>query len=249
MELANLIANLKNERYFDYRLQKIKEMEEVDKYLQSKGIIEKSDMRYFAIINDNWDNASGPTRLSGSRLSMGYSPFVIIYRDSKDYNPTTWNPDNIIHHRLFINYTYEKPKSLKLQKSFRSAIEYTRRIYQTKIPNSSLNEDITDYYSAYTQYGIGFYPNSRTSVICNVGIDFHQRVGDFTNRDNYEYTINPYIGGSFYYYFSPQLRIDASARFSYSYTKHKNVSGDVISYPYYHESDNYLKIGFVYSIF
>ncbi len=79
LEFSRLISSLKNERFFDYRLRKMIEMEKVDSFLQAKEFISSPDVRYYSIVDDNWEYAQGPVRESGNRLSAGLVPDFRYY--------------------------------------------------------------------------------------------------------------------------------------------------------------------------
>jgi hypothetical protein len=64
-QLANNITKIRNQRYFDFRFGRIKQLELLNEALTGLGI-ENVGIEYFNTINDNWLSATRLNRFSGS---------------------------------------------------------------------------------------------------------------------------------------------------------------------------------------
>lgn len=62
-ELAALMANVKNQRVFDFRRATIYQLTELTNWLNSKGI--EQNIKTFTILNDNWTGNFAAQRLNG----------------------------------------------------------------------------------------------------------------------------------------------------------------------------------------
>jgi hypothetical protein len=267
LEFSQLISRLKNERYFDYRLKKMEEIEKVDSFLQAKGLITKADARYFTIVNDNWDYAQGPVRESGKRLSAGFEPDLSYNRISVESTSTTpgdtseskYNRDNReLRMQVLALYEIEKPINLHWQKSMSVKISYgyskSMRSVHPEEAGTSTDADLLQL-NAGMKYGMGYYPNSRTDVTGQVSLDFQQ----WNRKENLEeplekgngFGLAPKFTLAAHYYFSPQCRLNIHYDISYYYTD-SNIKYD------YDTDFNYIKtnyltqsfsVGFLYSFF
>jgi len=264
LEFSTLISQLKNERFFDARLQKIKEIEEVDRFLQSKNLIKNADVRYFTVVNDNWDNAATQIRTSGNRLSFLINPFISTnsnFSESDNLSIVHTTDRAITEYKIQAQLIFnnEKPIDLQWQRSFRVLLSgnYMKGLYKT------INDDInneTEISSpqliSMLKYSIKYYPNSRTNLSMGAYINFNNNFGK-EESDNIENDINhlnitPGINFSLNYYISPQLILDASYNIYYDYTEsnsnyYEHISNnDFIKRNQFNQSIN---IGFKYQIF
>ena len=237
------IAEVKNKRFFDSRLQKIDELEVADTYLQSAGLVEGSDIAYFTSLNDMWDYGALQVRLAGYRVYGGAIPAYGIYDsynleeihfDSKATSQQTkaeYENDNRIQKLLFcVGFEYQKPIKQKWQYSLQTSIRIGPSKSTNKYTNLSANEPtvestlkLTDYIG-FIETGFGFYPNTRTYLTLNLTGFYNYDKGTYTN-DSYEqeaentfYNLAADIGA--YYYISPKLRL--YGQYSYGYN---NLNG------------------------
>jgi len=264
LEFSSLISQLKNERFFDARLQKIKEIEEVDKFLQSKNLIENADARYFTAVNDNWDNAATQIRTSGNRLSFLIIPYIksssnfyeidnlsIVY--TTDRNITEYKVQAL----LILNNA--KPIDLHWQRSFSVSLSgnYMKGLYKTIYDDINNETEISSpQLISMLDYIIKYYPNSRTNLSMGAYINFKNYFGkeeiDNIENDINHLNITPGINFSLNYYISPQLMLDASYNIYYDYTESNS------NYYEHVDNDDFIKrnqfnqsisIGFKYQIF
>lgn len=208
LEFAKLISELKNERFFDGRLKKISELQQVVSFLKTHNLLVKDDIQAFAIVNDNWDYAQGPQRASGSRLTFSIAP-------SWDYRKSSNKQTNFLDYvsktkklsgAIGVEYCYEKPVSLLWQRTLKvtTGFSFGKSTYEPS-ENFSVDSDVKDYFISL-ETGIGYYPNSRTNFNFSLSGAYSK---DFNNSDadsegDY-FLLAPTIRA--YYYISPQLRL------------------------------------------
>jgi hypothetical protein len=267
LEFSRLISKLKNERYFDYRIRKMEEIEKVDSFLQAKGLITKADARYFTVVNDNWDYAQGPVRESGKRLSAGLEPDLSYtsinaettstipdYPSERKYNRVNME----LRMQVLALYEIEKPTNLHWQKSMSVKVSYGySKSLQTVHPEeagTSTDADLLQL-NAGMKYGMGYFPNSRTDITGQVSLDFQQ----WNRKENLEeplekgngYGLAPKFTLAAHYYISPQCRLHINYSISYYYTD-SNIKFDYDT-EYNYIKTNYLtqsfSVGFLYSFF
>ena len=90
IKLAELITEIKNERFFDARDKKISNLTRIDKFLKDNGFIKENGAVYFTSLYDNWDYAP-QTRTSGYRFSAGFVPEFSYERNSTDTKSNSIN--------------------------------------------------------------------------------------------------------------------------------------------------------------
>jgi hypothetical protein len=247
VEFATLISQLKNERFFDYRIHKMYEIEQVDSFLQAKGLVSNADAKYFTTVNDNWDYAGGPERNTGGRISFGIVPKYILnfYNHTIDYD---YAADYSYEYNsggydlsAIASYYYAKPLNLKWQINTLTSLSYgffNSGNDETFDNGTTSNEqDAGTYIEANANGSLGYYPNSRTSVLSTVGIDFTQGNSTYTHDDDSEdkykdYELTPQFRIDGYYYFSPQLRLRLYYNISYRYTNNDNMYSYETEYHY-----------------
>jgi hypothetical protein len=264
MEFSRLISRLKNERYFDYRLRKMEEIEKVDSFLQDKGIITSPDARYFTIVNDNWDYAQGPIRESGKRLSAGLIPAYSYlytnqetsYSDPVDTIGRKYNK-NTIGIRMQGLYEIERPVNLHWQRSLSLKLSYgySRNFISSQFIEQSEDKSNIDQLMLETgiKYAMGFYPNSRTNITGQVSLDY-QHLNKLENQDQPNAKSNgdiitPDISLVMHYYISPQFRLNVNYHINYNYTKNNYKNAE--DYIYFKNNILYqnFDVGFIYSFF
>lgn len=229
MALAQLITSLKYKRFFDTRLQKIAQITAIDSFIQKNGIVGTPDAAYFTSLNDNWDYANGPARYSGRRMFTGFEADY-SYRYGKDYLKTDYsnqqsynraNNEQTTNLFLVFGITKEKPLSLIWQKSTNLKVsigiqntKFKHTLDDLNLSDRSIYTDAIPAIKLTTDYGYGYYPNSRTYLTLKLwflagyenginGSSKKEKTLDYTNF----YT---YTGPQFqaYYYLSERLRLN-----------------------------------------
>jgi hypothetical protein len=233
INFSQTITQIKNKRFFDTRLRKIEEITKIDSFMRANNLITSNDATYFTLLNDNWDNASGPARMSGYRYSFGINPEY--YRNNNNFNNSTSTPSE--HNIKYFNYglsadgrlDYEKPLSLYWQFTGSIMLKYT--ILKGKAEESD-NPDINLHLNEFSSEifaKIGFFPNSRTSLNSSIGIRYrnskaingivNSALPDINGSSNY---IDPYFSLSTYYYVSQRLRLQINYSMIYAVSKEKD---------------------------
>ena len=154
-------------------------------------------------------------------------------------------------------YKIEKPVNLHWQRSFlvKLSYGYFRNMYSTQIVEESENKSNSDLLVLETgiNYGMGFYPNSRTDISGQVSLDFqHSNRLESEDRPNAKSNgniITPDFSLVLHYYISPQVRLNIIYHINYNYNK-DNLRIDE-DYMYFktnslHQNFN---VGFVYSFY
>ena len=230
LEFSALISQLKNKRYFDYRLHKIDELKEVDKFLHDKGLVKDNDMAYFTAVNDNWDYSSGPARSAGSRIYAGINPGIAgildlthsyTYDSSMIQTSQNWHmgTNRNLDIAFLAGFEWSKPVKLYWQLDAGVVANY--------LTSGSLNinhefPDTTKYrtnqFTPTEYFMIGWYPNSRTWLSARLALNqsFYTSFSIIPSQPSSHSIVshmNDYSGSlnlNLYYYFSPQLRLTGS---------------------------------------
>ncbi|HLO60619.1 MAG TPA: hypothetical protein VK179_17850 [Bacteroidales bacterium] len=260
LEFASFIAILKNERYFDYRLKRIEEIEKIDSFMQVKNWISKPDAAYFTTVYDNWEYADGPIRNSGKRISGGVIPEFSFSRyyllhdfeldpDDESDSRTTGGGISAI-----VKYNSAKPVSLYWQRDWDADLSYSfgRTWDNEKITDSKYNYN-QHWINSNIDYSLGYYPNSRTNFNVDLGLEgtlMFSKYSDYHVEKASGYIISPFLSLRANYYVSPQLRLSAYYNTGYSYS---NIDRTFIPYSKLYSKVNSLyqnmNISFTYSFF
>jgi hypothetical protein len=249
LELASLISKVSNERYFDYRLHKMYEIEKVDSFLQARAIVTQPDAHYFTVVNDNWDYAASPLRESGRRISAGIVPnFSFLYENADyesgagfDFKDERFNLGMMAR----VNYVDTKPLNLKWQRDWSVELNcgYGKLFIKDLLDDTDGNIG-SMLFSGQIDYKLGFYPNSRTSISGLMSLNFEQinskdDPGDSpatVTTEIHKTDIAPSFSLVVDYYISPQLRFSADFYLSYNYTNSNEKNGPMTEYSY--DKDN-----------
>ncbi len=236
LDMAKEISAIKRKRFFDTRLRKIRELQVIDSFLIANRIVKPADITYFAVLNDQWDYASGPPRSTGSAINAGIndsfnSGYQSMATSLNGADPlksvSTLNAWEI---GGFIQARYYKPLNLYWQTSLIFLTSYEReftrdpkmgydpfRNYETNVLNASLG------------YSLQYLPNSRTSAAISFTGNYWNSRGtrtisnpgplQYQMKDN-SFTFNAAL--SIYYYISPQFRLQLNSNLTW-YT-HNNLN-------------------------
>jgi len=279
VEFATLISQLKNERYFDYRLQKIHELEVVDSFLRIGNYCANSDITYFTTLNDFWDYGRNQVRRSGSSVSMALYPsfnflnytYNSVELDINGYEYSSDGELNITSYAISggMEFKHEKPVSLSFQSG--TDISALFGLMRAKEKDSEDKVGIPNLQINATQR-IGFYPNTRTNFDFYVKGSFVKFI-EITSDNGITYPdgigANFGSGFNFNYYISPQFRINANWQLTYTWQDSddnvdipfnqlingnlftSNLNMNYTDYGYYLEKEFYqsFSIGLVYSFF
>lgn len=278
LAFAHFITETKNQRYFDSRLRKIADITAIDSFLTVLDLKARSGASYYTLLNDNWDNAMGPVRKSGSRFSIGVIPGYGIYHlESEDlyrdtisdpvitdqYSDKEWAHNTTANLDLVAGYTWEKPANLYWQHRFSTELIYGLADQNNNSKQYDLDTLTTEYdfrsnYKSIRldiEYEIGYYPNSRTSINLKVNSSLNQgwtyeSVNDEPELEDDSFRIDNGVYLSCYYYISPQLRFILSYNCNYDfYLSEIEQSADVFSDTKSNNFSNSISATIRYSIF
>lgn len=158
-EFATLASILKNERFFDARLRKIGELKALDSLLQSQGLIEDGDIAYFTTLNDYWSYGNFPERRSGGELKVQVMPeYVTSYWKNDESPSVTSSQTNLVSK---IQFDHSKQLNLYWERTF-SVMASNTTVMATE--DGRPDDHPSNFLRAEALAGIGFYPNTRTSL-------------------------------------------------------------------------------------
>ena len=209
LQFAALISRLKNERFFDFRIKRMYEIEKVDSFLQATGMKTQTDAKYFTTITDNWDYSSGPVRESGNRFSIGVVPAVYFnnYFEKRVYEVIVekeHRQDYTMGADLEMGFISAKPLSLKWQRTWNLKLAYV--FENVTFKQLHIDEEIdfeNKEIEGQISYRLEYIPNSRTNATGQLSC-FANRTK--RNSDYRFVDVNPELYLALNYYISPQLR-------------------------------------------
>ncbi len=230
LNLAKLITQLKYKRFFDNRLRKIAEITAIDSFMQLSGIAGVTDATYFTSLADNWNYSNNPVRLNGNRLFTGFE-VSYGYGYKKNYRHDIL-PDYLTNEAIeeqnssglffVVGGAFEKAVSLKRQNS--ASIKAGIGMRQISGSQETINNQVSSSKSEnFTEalpsmqleanYGIGYYPNSRTWLTFNwwllSGWDKQLEGTTRSDKSDFQNSFYTYTGPQLnaYYYLSEKLRL------------------------------------------
>jgi hypothetical protein len=279
LEFSSFITQIKNQRFFDYRIRKIAEITAIDSFLTEKGLKTRSGASYYTLLNDNWDNSTGPAREGGNRFSFGLKPgfFSSFVKSSDSYRDTLPGMVNTISYNneknsrlnslrldIVAGFVSEKPINLFWQRSANIDLSYS--LYKGKSLSKSYERDslISEQKNKFDNpdisftfgYGLSYFPDSRTSISLSADAGFGQSWGDNKYNDDpkQEREQTDIDGGmnlQCSYYFSPQLRFSVNISSFYIYSKKtiKGTDGAEDNRSKLNSFNSNINASFTYSIF
>jgi len=231
--LSQKISLVKNKRFLDSRLHLMDEISQVDTFFMSNNLITKQDARYFTTLYDIWLYGDKFERRAGQKIELSLTPY---FTNSYNYSKSTYtiptttssnyesnsNGSNV-NYQLSLLYQYEKPFLQKWQHSLSASLNGNYTIYSGTYKNvltdeKANNSNSTKHIYLNAEYTLGFYPNTRTNLYAKVNevttclFDYSQSLNNITtsyDQKSLTNTVGFELGA--YYYFSPQLRVTASA--------------------------------------
>ena len=245
-ELSQIISTVKNKRFFDSRLRLIEEISTVDSFFVDKNLLADNGAAYFTTLYDMWQYGDLFSRRSGYEISFLIRPYHYSHQNVK-YTPIMQDViNNSNQHIISLNFSYEKPFKLNWQHSLAAEVsgslgsnsdQYKETDYNYK------NDNKYKGFSAYANYSLGYYPNTRTNIWVSASQQMSKNIyDDKRNYTNY-YSM---ISANLYYYFSPNLRLSSSYWFTYMQNRNKEDVG------FFYNSNRFsslFNIQLTYSIF
>jgi hypothetical protein len=260
LEFSKLISEMKNERFFDYRLKKMEELQRLDSFLLAKGITTQNDIVTFTTVNDMWDYGDGPVRNSGTLVNAGlkYTLNDYRYRFTRDdifgiTEDTTTNSINTVG--VFASYRKSVPASLKIQRDLSAEIGYRLEMENYPLTYDAIREKTnTGVFYLDADYSLGYYPSTRTYMSASAGILAEKLAGDRTQgategKYNGLY-ISPSAAANVTYYLSPKLRLNGYIESYYNFISNKTQYGTNPENKTTQKNfSNYLYLRIIYSLF
>jgi hypothetical protein len=239
LELAQLITDINNRRVFDFRRRRIYELTRIDEFLRSKGLVEKTDIRVFTTINDNWALAFNPVRFAGTSWFARLQPSVNFSRGAR--NNTLGNTKTNLSSRgetfilaPVIGVERYIPVNLHWQRNMGANISWSRMDFHTveKFQSGSgVNEEVRNFapaaWNAQLFYNVGFFPNNRTIVQAGTELLAAHRVPNNSwNQIKSESEIRPTLNLSADYFISYNTRLSLNVNGAYRYSIYDYKSGE-----------------------
>lgn len=250
--LTEQITLVKNQRYYDYRIQLMDEISTVDSFLVANDFVDKANSAlYFNVLYDKWMYGDRDRREAGSYIKGGIAPeyWFSDYRERTSFVGSTYmetrrsrDINSSYGAALYVDYRYEKPLNLALQSSFNAGVSsglYKYRNFDDNFYKTRIN----------ASYKLGYYPNTRTYVSGSISQSFewnksYYREFGFESKENNASMRNTNFLIDGYYFLSPQLRLFGQCNFSLSYINWGSGYTNQDKYP-----ATSFQIGLKYAIF
>ncbi|MCK4956747.1 MAG: hypothetical protein KAS49_03860 [Candidatus Cloacimonetes bacterium] len=259
-ELADLMITINNETFFDIRLKRKYEIEQLNNFFINKNLIIDFNSTYIAVLFDNfYYNKSNnvyfrnrgifrTSRECGQMFKAGggyifnkhyykknelgfkkiYKGPLSIENLKRDY----LTDSKRLTPYVFLAYEKHLSYGINVQTNYHSILSYSKLDYENNVEyEESVNDSIYESYDKInyakrnqllleSAYLFSWYPTNRTDIILSAHGYYYQIEGDIENNventwEEYEEkTLGLKLQANTYYYFSPQLRINA--RISYN---------------------------------
>jgi hypothetical protein len=219
VDLANLITEIRNRSVFDTRLSNMKKLEDLDRFLTSRSMVDQPDSRYFVTLNDMWRNSSVADRYAGSQFAFVFRPGINI-----DYDKNLIE-DEYVNERITVvdggvEYKKKMPHSLKWQESIEACF-YTalNNVYRFRTGNGSLYRNQLMNFNMSVERKYAYYPDTRTEMNITLGIAYANGIARL--GENAEWLLadtqllHGLVRANIYYYITPKLSLNANAYMEY----------------------------------
>lgn len=215
-ELANVMVDITNTRFFDSRFKTIFQLEQIDSTLRVQGLAGDMPLAYFAQLADVWNSANSFQRGSGNEISAGIKTVYDYSRsESRDLiTETNYSYSGADYGGLlaYVEYRNEKPLNIKWQRYWGASLEYGD--VDDRYPETGAEGILS------ANYGYGWYPNTRTSMNLELAASAIQgyRVESLPPSDvEYDqYVYSTQLNGSLYYWFTARFRLRAMLSVGFS---------------------------------
>jgi hypothetical protein len=203
---SQLITDINNRRVFDSRRRRIYELSRIDSFLKQSGLAPQTDIRHFTTVNDNWAFANNPFRRHGSSWFVRVKPGVEVDRDRSSNELSTQASYDQATNKLFevkpeIGYETYHAINLKWQKSFKITAaylnQYTENGYKTVRPGNETSSKLKSSRNSWgmnANYGVGYFPNTRTVIFADLGISGSYSADNWIAGTNLNLIANYFVG-------------------------------------------------------
>lgn len=246
-KFSQIISQVKNKRFLDYRLHKIDEITTVDSFLVKNNLLTKSDASYFTTLYDNWENSANFERTSGQSFEVKLSPDVNwnnLKLELKNSDNDNWQKQSNKNYgaSLAFNYNYAKQINLNWEKTAYVSLSGSTTREEQRLSYDGSQE--TEYkinvrnITLNGNYRIAYYPSTRTNLSANISQNFYKNFYDAISNSGWSDSFNSTTNLEFsaVYYVSPQLSLSGNTYISYGYSNSRNST--------YKSNYNHLGTGF-----
>ncbi|MDR0231260.1 MAG: hypothetical protein LBI82_03990 [Dysgonamonadaceae bacterium] len=252
LELSQKISTVKNKRFLDSRLHLIDEITSVDSFFVNNNLLADNGAAYFTTLYDMWQYGALFSRKSGYEISFMARPYS-VYQNEKNTPIMRNHIYNSNQYIISLDFSYEKPFKLNWQHSvaaggYGGIYSNSYRNEQTD-NNYTNNTDKVKAFSAFANYSLGYYPNTRTNIRVIAGQQMAKSIYDYDNERHQNTTsYHSTLRANLNYYFSPNFRVAGNCGLWYtpSRNRYKGYEG-------YYSNSNYFSslfnIQLIYSIF
>lgn len=237
-KFSQIISQVKNKRFLDYRLHKIDEISTVDSFLVKNNLLTKSDAKYFTTLYDNWENSANFERTSGQSFEVRLSPdanWNNQKNESKISNPSseTWNKQNDKNYgaSLAFNYNYAKQINLNWEKTAYVTLSGSTTREQRRHSEESIQETLAKInvsnITLNGNYRVAYYPSTRTNLSASISQNFYKNFNDEVTNTGWNDSFNSVttLGFSAVYYVSPQLSLSGNTSIYNNYSNYRASYG------------------------
>lgn len=198
--LVDTIATLKNQRFFDSRLQRIREVEAVTQYLSDMGYIQAGDYFSFAILSDAYD-----FEVAIRDFSSGSVFEILLGRDFGYFKNSGWQSADDA--RLTVRWQRNRVKAKYW--STRIDVGNTFSYRETQDVIGGRYKCNNDTYASYIAY---FAPTRRVVLSWNNSANLVYNILEVANTSSTIKDLSLSSVCTLDYYISPQLRLYSTVR-------------------------------------
>lgn len=228
MELATLISQLNNKRFFDSRIKNIQDIETLDSFLIANNFKTLSDARYFATLVDNWNFVTHFVRESGTSIALAVNPEFNYYGERRMFELTDTR-DKLLRETYVIEggIVFEHHKPLNLYWQTNTSVMAMAGI--TNGINKSSSDTITYYdyktsfpeLNIYLNQSLEYYPNTRTRITASLNAGYNHYFEETIDSENIRTPGRQYLYSGLSlmvdYYITQKLRFNANSSVTYNY--------------------------------
>ena len=222
---AGLISETRNLRFFDNRIQKMKELEALDSYLKENGFAEGNHISYFTTLMDYWNYGRPVPMGAGNRFSLVVAPGYRIYNSVSDEPGTLVDDKSRTTYKSLqagMKFGHTKPYGLHWHhffsfEAFAGWLKYDSG--HPDDPGSPIREQSHPNLQIHHVHSLNYYMNTRTTVRLGYDISYTHFIDDSQPENDVLSTSGDVVSGNIsldaYYYISPKLRLSFDSRLRY----------------------------------
>lgn len=193
--LSHQVSEIKRDRVYDFRLDRIFDITELDQYIRDNNWVNRYEAGYYTTLYDYYLYGTQSRRLSGTRTYMGVDWTL---KRSFNENPRRFDYYNYYHSGIFIKHEQYRPVKLEHQ------LDFTFKSFIGKTDYPVIGKDKWYGYTSATLKW-GYYPTTRTQFVTSIqgGIQYTK----FTLASS-PYAYQLLFKERILYYFSPRMALN-----------------------------------------